>query len=121
MACLLYTPPHLLILDEVTTHLDSDTIVSLVDTLKEFKGAVLVVTHDRFFMRCVVEGESAHDDEDDSDEEDFGESSGKGGYKAPKGTVYRVSKGTMKTMERGMGQYEEIAEKSRKKLMEFGS
>ncbi|KAF3914751.1 hypothetical protein AA313_de0210349 [Arthrobotrys entomopaga] len=121
MACLLYTPPHLLILDEVTTHLDSDTIVSLVDTLKEFRGAVLVVTHDRFFMRCVVEGESAHDDEDDSgdEDEDFGESSGKAGYKAPKGSVYRVSKGTMKLMDRGMSQYEEIAERSRKKLMEF--
>ncbi|KAF3916846.1 hypothetical protein ABW20_dc0109658 [Dactylellina cionopaga] len=118
MACLLYTPPHLLILDEVTTHLDSDTIVSLVDTLKEFKGAVLVVTHDRFFMRCVVEGESAHDDEDDSDEEDFGETSGKAAYKAPKGTVYRVSKGNMKVMDRGMSQYEEIAERSSKKLME---
>ncbi|KAF3940164.1 hypothetical protein ABW19_dt0202275 [Dactylella cylindrospora] len=123
MACLLNTPPHLLILDEVTTHLDSDTIVSLIDTLKEFQGAVLVVTHDRFFMRCVVEGESAHEDKDDSDDdgEDFGEggSANKGGYKAPKGTVYRVSKGTMKIMERGMSQYEEIAEKSSKKLMEI--
>ncbi|KAK6516299.1 hypothetical protein TWF506_006208 [Arthrobotrys conoides] len=118
LASLLHTPPHLLILDEVTTHLDSDTIVSLVDTLKEFKGAVLVVTHDRFFMKCVVEGESAHDDEDGSDEDEDFEDTGKGTYKAPKGTVYRVSKGNMKIMERGMGQYEEIAEKSSKKLME---
>ncbi|KAF3282833.1 hypothetical protein TWF970_001568 [Orbilia oligospora] len=118
LASLLYTPPHLLILDEVTTHLDSDTIISLVDTLKEFKGAVLVVTHDRFFMRCVVEGESAHEDEDGSDEDEDYEDTGKGTYKAPKGTVYRVSKGNMKIMERGMGQYEEIAEKSSKKLME---
>lgn len=118
LATLLYTPPHLLILDEVTTHLDSDTIVSLVDTLKEFKGAVLVVTHDRFFMRCVVEGESAHEDEDGSDEDEDYEDTGKGAYKSPKGTVYRVSKGNMKMMERGMGQYEEIAERSSKRLLE---
>ncbi|KAF3912046.1 hypothetical protein ABW21_db0201461 [Orbilia brochopaga] len=122
MACLLYTPPHLLILDEVTTHLDGDTIVSLVETLKEFRGAVLVVTHDRFFMRCVVEGESAHgdDDADSSDEEDERvEGAGKGGYTAPRGSVYRVSKGAVTLMERGMAQYEEIAERSSKKLLAF--
>ncbi|KAJ6259943.1 hypothetical protein Dda_5587 [Drechslerella dactyloides] len=122
MACLLYTPPHLLILDEVTTHLDGDTIVSLVDTLKEFRGAVLVVTHDRFFMRCVVEGESAHDDgggEDSDDEEVDGRRGDAAGYTAPKGQVYRVSKGVVTVMERGMAQYEEIAERSSKKLLEF--
>lgn len=53
LAKLLWPPPQLLILDEVTTHLDSDTIMSLVIALKEYDGALLVVTHDRFFMRYV--------------------------------------------------------------------
>jgi ATP-binding cassette subfamily F protein 3 len=51
LAKLLWPPPQLLILDEVTTHLDSDTTLSLVIALKEYDGALLVVTHDRFFMR----------------------------------------------------------------------
>jgi len=53
LAKLLWPPPQLLILDEVTTHLDSDTIMSLVIALKDYDGALLVVTHDRFFMRFV--------------------------------------------------------------------
>lgn len=53
LAKLLWPPPQLLILDEVTTHLDADTILSLVLALKDFDGALLVITHDRFFMRYV--------------------------------------------------------------------
>lgn len=55
LAKLLWTPPHLLILDEVTIHLDSDTIQALALAMKRYEGAILVITHDRFFMRCVVE------------------------------------------------------------------
>lgn len=51
LAKLLRTPPHLLILDEVTTHLDADTIEALIYALRKYEGAILVVTHDRFFMR----------------------------------------------------------------------
>jgi ATP-binding cassette subfamily F protein 3 len=53
LARLLFPPPQLLILDEVTTHLDAETILSLIVALKEYDGALLVITHDRFFMRCV--------------------------------------------------------------------
>lgn len=53
LARLLWPPPQLLILDEVTTHLDTDTIMGLVLALRKCEGAVVVVTHDRFFMRYV--------------------------------------------------------------------
>lgn len=53
LAKLLWPPPQLLILDEVTTHLDADTITGLVVALRGYDGALLVVTHDRFFMRWV--------------------------------------------------------------------
>jgi ATP-binding cassette subfamily F protein 3 len=56
LAKVLWPPPQLLILDEVTTHLDADTIMSLVVALQEYQGALLVVTHDRFFMRYVLLG-----------------------------------------------------------------
>ncbi|KAH6629271.1 ABC transporter ATP-binding protein uup-1 [Boeremia exigua] len=54
LAKLLWPPPQLLILDEVTTHLDADTILGLILALREYDGALLVITHDRFFMRYVV-------------------------------------------------------------------
>ena len=44
------TPSDLLILDEPTNHLDSDMIEWLEDYLKRFKGALLMITHDRYFL-----------------------------------------------------------------------
>jgi ATP-binding cassette subfamily F protein 3 len=51
LAKLLWPPPQLLVLDEVTTHLDVDTILGLVLALRKYDGAILVVTHDRFFRK----------------------------------------------------------------------
>lgn len=47
-------PSDLLILDEPTNHLDSDTISDLEKYLKEYKGAILMVTHDRYFLDKVT-------------------------------------------------------------------
>ena len=44
------TPSDLLILDEPTNHLDSEMIEWLEDFLKHFRGALLMVTHDRYFL-----------------------------------------------------------------------
>lgn len=44
------TPSDLLILDEPTNHLDSEMIEWLEDYLKKFKGALLMITHDRYFL-----------------------------------------------------------------------
>ena len=96
-------------LDEVTTHLDSDTVLALVEALREFQGALLVITHDRFFMRCVVEGDSANDI-GDNDEEDGMER--KGGWQPEPGVVYRLVRGQLKLMEGGMRDYEAIASKT---------
>jgi ATP-binding cassette subfamily F protein 3 len=48
LAKVLYDPPHLLILGEVTTQLDSDSVQALALRLREYRGAVLLITHDRF-------------------------------------------------------------------------
>lgn len=46
--------PDILILDEPTNHLDADTIEFLEDYLKRYSGALLLVTHDRYFLDRVT-------------------------------------------------------------------
>lgn len=50
LAQVLIQAPDLLILDEPTNHLDFDSINWLQDYLVNYKGALLVVTHDRYFL-----------------------------------------------------------------------
>jgi ATP-binding cassette subfamily F protein uup len=54
LACSLITPCDLLILDEPTNHLDSDSIEWLEDFLNARKGALLMITHDRYFLDRVT-------------------------------------------------------------------
>ena len=56
LAKLLLEGPDLLILDEPTNHLDFKTLMWLEDYLQSYKGAVLIVSHDRYFLdRTVTE------------------------------------------------------------------
>jgi ATP-binding cassette ChvD family protein len=51
---LLLDQPDLLLLDEPTNHLDAETVAWLEAHLKEYPGAVLIVTHDRYFLDNVT-------------------------------------------------------------------
>lgn len=54
LAQILIQEPDLLLLDEPTNHLDLDSTVWLQDFLQTYKGAVIVVTHDRYFLDQVA-------------------------------------------------------------------
>ncbi len=51
----LLTHPDLLLLDEPTNHLDADTVDWLEEELDRFTGALLLVTHDRYFLDDLVD------------------------------------------------------------------
>lgn len=75
--------PHLLVLDEPTNHLDYLTTEALIEALKEYSGAVVIVSHDQFFVSEVAE------------------------------EVYAVKKGKLVLMEGGMGEYVKSCRKGR--------
>lgn len=54
LAKLLLSAPELIILDEPTNHLDMASIAWLENFLAQYKGAVLVVSHDRYFLNKIV-------------------------------------------------------------------
>ncbi|KAG9075929.1 hypothetical protein FS749_012341, partial [Ceratobasidium sp. UAMH 11750] len=102
LALIVYPAPDLLVLDEVSTHLDMDTNVGLMRALRGFKGAVLLVSHDRHLVQCVIEGaplipEGEDDEDDEEDDEEDTDDPGK------VGSVYRVGpKGRLRVLPGGV-------------------
>jgi ATPase subunit of ABC transporter with duplicated ATPase domains len=117
LARLLWKCPQLLVLDEITTHLDFHTVTALADALHAWNGAILVVSHDRFLVRRVVQGEKESVEEEgegDGEEESSGEED-LGGLK--RRTVYLLKSGRMTVLEKGVRAFEESLEKRVEKLL----
>ncbi|KAI0548549.1 ABC transporter [Xylaria curta] len=110
MARILWACPHCLVLDEVTTHLDYETVTALREALRDWEGAVIVVSHDRWFSRGVVEGH-VDDDNDGSDLSD------EEGETPRRRLVYRLRAGQMSELTGGVQQFETSLEKRVAKLI----
>lgn len=110
LARLLWKHPHCLVLDEVTTHLDYETVTALRVALHHWAGAVVVVSHDRWFLRGTVEGDF-EEDEDSSGEEDEEKEM------LRRRTMYRLHAGKMTVLKNGTSDFEALMDKRVKKLL----
>lgn len=117
LARLLWQRPQCLVLDEVTTHLDYETSTALRQALRTWPGAVVLVSHDRWFMRGAIEGEV--DDVAGSGSDDDGSDGDEGGEDGPGGRklVYRLRTGKLTLLDGGVQQFEDLLEKRVKKLL----
>ncbi len=50
-----FNGPHLLILDEPTNHLDIDSRAALIEAINDYKGAVVLVSHDRYLLEACAD------------------------------------------------------------------
>ena len=55
IAAALIQPSDVLLLDEPTNHIDSATVELLEEQLKKYRGAIIMVTHDRYFLESITE------------------------------------------------------------------
>jgi ATPase subunit of ABC transporter with duplicated ATPase domains len=123
LARLLWRRPGCLVLDEVTTHLDYETVSALRAALRAWPGAVVLVSHDRWFVRGVVEG--VVDEEEEGDDEYDDASGGSDGGRDGDGTagerrrrvVYKLAGGKLVELEGGVRQFEGGMERRVRKLM----
>ncbi|KAI9370998.1 P-loop containing nucleoside triphosphate hydrolase protein [Aspergillus egyptiacus] len=115
LARVIWNAPHLLVLDEITTHLDFYTVTALATALSTFNGAILLVSHDRFMIRAVIEGKR---DADHTLDEDFeGVEKETDASQSRRRVVYVLRAGTLKAQTDGVEQFEKSLVKKVQKML----
>ncbi|KAK4147276.1 putative ABC ATPase [Dichotomopilus funicola] len=114
LARIVWNHPHLLVLDEVTTHLDFYTVQALSRSLRAFNGALLLVSHDRFFVKSVIEGDAELLGSDEEEEEEDEEEQTKAEMKRD---LYLMKKGKLTRLANGVRDFEESLESRVDKLL----
>ena len=99
---MLWNHPNLLVLDEVSTHLDYYTVTALADALADYDGALILVSHDRYLVRRLIEGVR---DEDSDLEEDQTTSSGDS--ETRRKSIYVLRNGKLRLQDNGVSRFEE--------------
>ncbi|KAM7203500.1 hypothetical protein V8F33_002120 [Rhypophila sp. PSN 637] len=117
LARVLWKRPHCLVLDEVTTHLDYETVTALREALRYWAGAVVLVSHDRWFMKGAVEG-LIDDDGDGGSQDNFGAEEDEDEEESRRRRiVYRLRGGKLTALAGGVAEFEEGVERRVKKLL----
>ncbi|KAJ5642388.1 hypothetical protein N7490_006388 [Penicillium lividum] len=115
LARIVWSAPQLLILDEITTHLDFHTVTALATALSSFNGAILLVSHDRFLIRSVVEGK--RDTEHKLDDEFEGIKEEETKESTRRRSVYVVKTGKLNEQSNGVEQFERSLVKRVQKML----
>jgi ABC-type Mn2+/Zn2+ transport system ATPase subunit len=115
LARIVWSAPQLLILDEITTHLDFHTVTALATALSSFNGAILLISHDRFLVRSVIEGKRDTDHKLDEDFEGLEEEETEETQR--RRSVYVIKQGKMTEQKNGVEQFEQSLVKRVQKLL----
>ena len=115
MAKVIWNSPHLLILDEITTHLDFHTVTALASALSSFNGAIILVSHDRFLVRSVIEGKRDEEHQLDDDFEGLDEETDE--TQTRRRAVYILKGGKLKEQSKGVEQFEQSLVKRVQKML----
>ncbi|KAF2220189.1 putative ABC transporter [Elsinoe ampelina] len=111
LARMVASHPNLLVLDEISTHLDYHTVTALADALEQYDGAVVLVSHDRYIKKRVAEGMRDSADEDSDLESETSE-----GEQARRREVLLLKGGALRALQGGVSEFERSVEKMAAKI-----